>query len=59
MKSQNILVKTGVTIGLSLGLLTSALASDDYSCTQLMYDHGLASGAQFNCGYKFYNEKND
>lgn len=57
MRLQNILVKTGVTIGLSLSLFTPALAGDDYSCTQLMYDHGLATSAQLYCGYEYYNEE--
>ena len=50
------LLRIGVLSILTLGLSTSALARDDYDCTQLMYDHGLASGAQFSCGYKFYND---
>ena len=56
MQLQGTLVKIVVTVYLSLGLFASALASDDEDCMQLMYDHGLASGAQFNCSYEFYNE---
>lgn len=56
MQLQAGLVKIGIGVSLSLSLLTPALASDDENCMQLMYDHGLASGAQFNCGYEFYNE---
>ncbi|WP_010197070.1 hypothetical protein [Psychrobacter sp. PAMC 21119] len=43
-------------VSLSLGLFTSVLASDDYDCTQLMYEHGLATSAQMNCGYESYSE---
>ncbi len=55
MRSQGILIKTVVTIGMSLVLFAPALASDDYNCTQLMYDHGLATSAQLNCGYESYS----
>ena len=50
------LVKIVIGVSLSFLMMVSALASDDENCMQLMYDHGLASGAQFNCGYKFYNK---
>lgn len=56
MQLQAGLVKIGIGVSLSLSLFMPVLASDDENCMQLMYDHGLASGAQFNCGYEFYNE---
>lgn len=51
------LARIGITVSLSLGLFASALASDDYNCTQLMYDHGLATSAQLYCEYEYYNEE--
>lgn len=56
MQLQAALVKIGIGVSLSLGLFTPALASDDYNCTQLMYEHGLATSAQLYCGYEYYNE---
>lgn len=53
---QAALVKTSIAVSLSLGLFASALASDNYNCTQLMYEHGLATSAQLHCGYKDYSE---
>lgn len=50
------LVKTGITVSLLAGLSTPVLASDDYNCTQLMYDHGLATSAQLYCEYNDYNK---
>lgn len=46
------LLKIG--IGVSLALCLPAQA-DGYDCTQLMYEHGLATSAQINCGYESYN----
>lgn len=57
MRLQAGLARIGITVSLSLSLLTSALASDDYNCTQLMYDHGLATSAQLYCRYEYYNEE--
>lgn len=57
MRSLAILVKIGITVSLSLSLFTPTLASDGYNCTQLMYDHGLATSAQLYCGYEYYNEE--
>lgn len=47
-----------IVCGVSLlaGMSMSALASDEYNCTQLMYDHGLATSAQMNCGYDTYSK---
>lgn len=56
MQSQVGLGKIGITVSLLIGLSTSVLASDDYNCTQLMYDHGLATSAQLYCGYDDYNK---
>ena len=56
MRSQGMFIKIGIAIGLSLGLFTPALASDDYNCTQLMYEHGLATSAQLHCGYNTYSK---
>ena len=56
MQLQAGLVKIGIGVSLSLGLFASALASGDYNCTQLMYDHGLATSAQLYCGYEDYSE---
>lgn len=56
MQLQAGLVKIGIGVSLSLSLLMPALASDDYNCTQLMYDHGLAKSAQMNCGYDTYSK---
>lgn len=53
---QAVLVKTGIAVCLLLGLLAPALANDNYNCTQLMYEHGLATSAQLHCGYEDYNE---
>ncbi len=57
MRSQTVLVKLGITISLLAGISASALASQDYNCTQLMYDHGLATSAQLYCKYEYYNEE--
>ncbi|WP_440464360.1 hypothetical protein [Psychrobacter sp. ASPA161_6] len=57
MRLQAALVKIGIGVSLSLSLLTPALASGDENCTQLMYDHGLATSAQLYCGYEYYNEE--
>lgn len=56
MQLQAGLVKIGIGVSLSLSLFTPALASDDYNCTQLMYEHGLATSAQLYCGYEDYSE---
>lgn len=49
-----------IGIGVSLifySINTNAgLLNENYACTQLMYDHGLASGAHFNCGFEYYNQ---
>ena len=47
--------KLGIGISLMIGLSASAQASSDY-CKDLIYNHGLASSAQFTCGYEFYND---
>ncbi|MGP9511096.1 hypothetical protein ACT3RN_00695 [Psychrobacter sp. AOP5-GZ1-6] len=39
-----------------MSLFTPALASDDYNCMQLMYEHGLATSAQLHCGYNTYSD---
>lgn len=47
-----------IGIGFSLiAILTGAVHAEDngYTCMQLMYDHGLATSAQVNCGYEYYN----
>ncbi|MEH6668230.1 MAG: hypothetical protein V7689_10795 [Psychrobacter sp.] len=56
MRLQDTLFKICIGVSLSLGLFTPALASDDYNCTQLMYEHGLATSAQMNCGYDTYSK---
>lgn len=50
------LAKIGITVSLLAGPSASVLGSDDYNCTQLMYDHGLATSAQLHCGYDNYNK---
>ena len=47
--------KIGIGVSLFVALTGIAQASDDYSCMQLMYEHGLATSAQLNCGYETYN----
>lgn len=56
MQSRVGLGKIGIMVSLLAGLSTSVLAGDDYNCTQLMYEHGLATSAQLNCGYEGYSE---
>lgn len=56
MRLRAVLVKMGIGFSLSLSLCTQALADDDYNCTQLLYDHGLATSAQMNCGYDAYSK---
>lgn len=50
MQLQAALVKIVCGVSLLAGLSLLAHASN-YDCTQLMYDHGLATSAQMNCGY--------
>lgn len=40
---------------LSATMMMPAYALDN-DCEQLVYDHGLASAAQFSCGFEFYND---
>lgn len=54
MRSQGTLAKIGCGVSLLAGLCLPAMANN-YDCTQLMYDHGLATSAQLNCGYESYN----
>lgn len=49
-------IGTMVSIVFIMMNANAKLLNEDYMCTQLMYDHGLASGAQFNCGFEYYNE---
>lgn len=56
MRSPAVLAKIGIMGSLVIGLSSPVLASDDYDCTQLMYEHGLATSAQAYCGYESYNE---
>lgn len=30
--------------------------SNEVDCPKLLYNHGFASSAQFNCGFEFYND---
>lgn len=57
MQLRVVLAKIGIGVSLlaSLAISGQALASDS-TCQQLMYDHGLATAAQFRCGYEHYNE---
>lgn len=48
--------KIGIGVSLIIAFGSAAYANEDYTCMQLMYDHGLATSAQANCGYKHYND---
>ncbi|MDO5769199.1 MAG: hypothetical protein Q4P13_06810 [Psychrobacter sp.] len=50
-------VLSKIVCGASLGIMvvTGASANDD-TCMQLMYHHGLATSAQLNCRYEYYNQ---
>jgi|26BtaG_2_1085354.scaffolds.fasta_scaffold06360_2 hypothetical protein len=59
MQLRVVLAKIGIGVSLlaSLAVSGQALAADDdYSCMQLMYEHGLATSAQAHCGYRYYNQ---
>ena len=47
----NIVLVAGLWAGMALPVY--ALDAD---CPDLLYHHGYASGAQFHCGYEFYNQ---
>ena len=52
-----ILSKVGITIGLvAITVLSQAAIDKGNTCMQLMYDHGLATSAQLNCGFEYYNQ---
>ena len=56
MKIREIFLKVTIAVSILTVGSISALASDDYNCTQLMHEHGLATSAQANCGYESYSD---